>query len=72
MKEFTLSLLILFNLGVLILVSYNIGRKQGIKAGIEYVNDNYVITYRDTITARLDLEVNRPYEDCIERIENLY
>ena len=56
MKEFTLSLLILFNLGVLILISYNMGRKQGIKAGIEYVNDNYVITYRDTVPARLSID----------------
>ena len=53
MKEFTLSLLILFNLGVLILVSYNMGRETCIKAGIEYVNDNYVTTYRDTVPARL-------------------
>lgn len=56
MKEFALSLLMLFNLGVLILVSYNMGRKQGIKAGIEYVNDNYVITYRDTVPARLAID----------------
>lgn len=62
MKEFTLSLLILFNLGVLILISYNVGRKQGIKAGIEYVNDNYVITYRDTIPARLDLDSTIVYK----------
>lgn len=53
MKEFTLSLLLLFNLGVIIIVSYNMGRIQGIKDGVEYVNDNYVITYRDTVPARL-------------------
>lgn len=56
MKEFVLSLLLLFNLGVIIIVSYNMGRKQGIKAGIEYVNDNYVITYRDTLPARLAID----------------
>lgn len=62
MKEFTLSLLILFNLGVLILISYNMGRKQGIKAGIEYVNDNYVITYRDTVPARLAIDSTVVYK----------
>ena len=62
MKEFALSLLILFNLGVLILISYNMGRKQGIKAGIEYVNDNYVITYRDTVPARLAIDSTVVYK----------
>ena len=62
MKKFTLDLLILFNLGVLILVSYNMGRKQGIKAGIEYVNDNYVITYRDTVPARLAIDPTVVYK----------
>lgn len=62
MKEFTLSLLILFNLGVLILISYNMGMKQGIKAGVEYVNDNYVITYRDTVPARLAIDSTVVYK----------
>lgn len=62
MKEFVLHLLLLFNLGVLILVSYNMGRKQGIKAGIEYVNDNYVITYRDTVPARLAIDSTVVYK----------
>ena len=62
MKEFVLSLLLLFNLGVIILVSYNMGRVQGIKAGVEYVNDNYVITYRDTVPARLAIDSTVVYK----------
>lgn len=62
MKKFVLSLLLSFNLGIITLVSYNIGRVQGIKAGIEYVDDNYVITYRDTVPARLAIDSTVVYK----------